>query len=113
MAARSSSFGMSGRLCGRGLVGRLQRARYEAGFQPAAMPTATHTHTLARVAQVKWRTLEHAGVLFPPEYEPHGVRMLYDRVPVDLTPEEEEVATFFAVMKDTGALLCCVGGRRF
>ena len=65
------------------------------------------------MAQVKWRTLEHAGVLFPPEYEPHGVRMLYDRVPVDLTPEEEEVATFFAVMKDTGALLCCVGGRRF
>ena len=27
---------------------------------------------------VKWNTLEHAGVLFPPEYEPHGVKMLYD-----------------------------------
>ena len=50
-----------------------------------------------------WRTLVHAGVLFPPEYEPHGVKMLYDGVPVDLTPEQEEVATFFAVMKETGA----------
>jgi DNA topoisomerase-1 len=48
-----------------------------------------------------WNTLEHAGVLFPPEYEPHGVKMLYDGVPVDLTPEQEEVATFFAVMKET------------
>ena len=49
-------------------------------------------------------------MLFPPEYEPHGVRMLYDGVPVDLTPEQEEVATFFAVMKETGGegthLLC-------
>ncbi|PNH02171.1 DNA topoisomerase 1, partial [Tetrabaena socialis] len=32
---------------------------------------------------------------------PHGVKMLYAGVPVDLTPEQEEVATMFAVMKDT------------
>jgi DNA topoisomerase-1 len=51
--------------------------------------------------EVRWQTLEHAGVLFPPEYQPHGVKMLYDGVPVDLTPEQEEVATFFAVMKET------------
>jgi DNA topoisomerase I len=51
--------------------------------------------------QIKWNTLEHAGVLFPPEYEPHGIKMLYDGVPVDLTPEQEEVATMFAVMKET------------
>jgi DNA topoisomerase-1 len=49
----------------------------------------------------KWTTLSHHGVLFPPEYEPHGVRMLYDGRPVDLTPEQEEVATMFAGMKDT------------
>ena len=49
-----------------------------------------------------WITLRHAGVLFPPEYTPHGVKMLYNGTPVDLTPEQEEVATFFAVMKDTG-----------
>lgn len=56
-----------------------------------------------------WSTLEHGGVLFPPEYEPHGVQMLYDGVPVDLTPEQEEVATFFAAMKESGA---CQWGRR-
>ena len=50
---------------------------------------------------IRWTTLEHAGVLFPPEYQPHGVKMLYDGVPVDLTPEQEEVASFFAVMKET------------
>jgi DNA topoisomerase I len=41
--------------------------------------------------EMKWTTLEHAGVLFPPEYEPHGVKMLYEGRPVDLTPEQEEV----------------------
>ena len=42
---------------------------------------------------VKWDTLEHSGVLFPPEYTPHGVRMLYDGKPVELTREQEEVCT--------------------
>ena len=31
-----------------------------------------------------------------------SVKMLYDGVPVDLTAEQEEVASFFAVMKETG-----------
>lgn len=50
---------------------------------------------------VKWQTLEHNGVIFPPPYEPHGVKMLYDGKPVDLTPAQEEIATMFAVMKDS------------
>ncbi|CAN6455386.1 unnamed protein product [Victoria cruziana] len=49
----------------------------------------------------KWTTLEHNGVIFPPPYKSHGVKMLYNGEPVDLTPEQEEVATMFAVMKDT------------
>ncbi|CAL9155117.1 unnamed protein product [Musa hybrid cultivar] len=49
----------------------------------------------------KWTTLEHNGVIFPPPYNPHGIKMLYKGQPVDLTPEQEEVATMFAVMKDT------------
>lgn len=28
---------------------------------------------------------------FPPPYEPHGIKLLYDGKPVDLSPEEEEV----------------------
>ncbi|GLC44374.1 DNA topoisomerase 1 [Pleodorina starrii] len=55
----------------------------------------------SKSGQVMWKTLRHCGVLFPPEYEPHGVKMLYDGKPVTLTPEQEEVATMFAVMKDT------------
>ncbi|KAJ8568538.1 hypothetical protein K7X08_028071 [Anisodus acutangulus] len=49
----------------------------------------------------KWTTLEHSGVIFPPPYKPHGVKILYKGKPVDLTPEQEEVATMYAVMLDT------------
>ena len=52
---------------------------------------------------VKWNTLEHNGVLFPPPYEPlpNHVRMKYDGKQVDLFPEAEEVAGFFAALLDT------------
>ena len=38
----------------------------------------------------QWETMEHAGVSFPEEYVPHGVKMLYDGEPVELTPGQEE-----------------------
>ncbi|KXJ91472.1 hypothetical protein Micbo1qcDRAFT_134887 [Microdochium bolleyi] len=49
---------------------------------------------------VKWTTLEHNGVLFPPEYEPlpKNVKLYYDGTPVTLHPEAEEVAGFFGAM---------------
>lgn len=50
---------------------------------------------------IKWTTLEHNGVLFPPEYVPHGVQMKYDGKPITLTPEAEEVASFFAALLET------------
>ncbi|CAG8551065.1 5402_t:CDS:10 [Diversispora eburnea] len=50
---------------------------------------------------VKWNTLEHNGVYFPPPYEPHNVRMKYDGKEVTLTPEAEEVASFYAAMLGT------------
>ncbi|XP_073276175.1 DNA topoisomerase 1 beta-like [Primulina huaijiensis] len=49
----------------------------------------------------KWTTLVHNGVIFPPPYKPHRIKMLYKGKPVILTPEQEEVATMFAVMLDT------------
>ncbi|CAH9108225.1 unnamed protein product [Cuscuta europaea] len=49
----------------------------------------------------KWTTLVHNGVIFPPPYKPHGVKMLYKGKPVNLTAEQEEVATMYAVMLDT------------
>lgn len=48
----------------------------------------------------KWATLQHAGVIFPPPYEPHGVKMLYNGKPVKLSAEAEEVASFFAKQVD-------------
>ena len=49
---------------------------------------------------IKWTTLEHNGVVFPPEYEPlpKDVKMKYDGIPVTLQPEAEEVAGFFGTM---------------
>lgn len=48
----------------------------------------------------KWTTLEHAGVVFPPPYQPlpKNVQMRYDEDPVRMAPEAEEVAGFFGAM---------------
>jgi len=45
---------------------------------------------------VKWTTLEHQGPYFPPEYVSHGIKMKYKGEPIDLVPECEEVANFYA-----------------
>ncbi|KAI8800083.1 hypothetical protein BJ742DRAFT_843064 [Cladochytrium replicatum] len=45
---------------------------------------------------VKWSTLEHNGPYFAPPYVPHGIKMLYDGNEIELHPEAEEVATFWA-----------------
>ncbi|RSH91761.1 DNA topoisomerase 1 [Saitozyma podzolica] len=52
---------------------------------------------------VKWTTLEHQAVLFPPPYIPlpKGIKMKYDGVPLTLPPESEEVAGFFGAMLET------------
>ncbi|KAG7449492.1 uncharacterized protein BT62DRAFT_928217 [Guyanagaster necrorhizus] len=52
---------------------------------------------------VKWKTLEHNGVIFPPPYEPLplDVKMKYDGKEVDLPPASEEVASFYAAMIET------------
>ena len=49
---------------------------------------------------IKWTTLQHNGVVFPPEYEPlpANVKLFYDGKPVSLHPEAEEIAGFFGAM---------------
>ncbi|TGJ80635.1 hypothetical protein E0Z10_g8134 [Xylaria hypoxylon] len=49
---------------------------------------------------IKWQSLEHNGVLFPPEYEPlpKNVKLIYNGTPVNLHVEAEEVAGFFGAM---------------
>lgn len=53
---------------------------------------------------VKWETLEHNGVLFPPPYEPlpPKVKLIYDGKMVSLPVEAEEVAGFFGAMLNSG-----------
>ena len=48
----------------------------------------------------KWTTLEHAGVVFPPPYQPlpKNVQMRYNGTPVRMDPEAEEIAGFFGAM---------------
>lgn len=49
---------------------------------------------------VKWTTLDHNGVVFPPPYEalPKNVKMRYDGTPVSMALEAEEIAGFFGAM---------------
>lgn len=44
----------------------------------------------------KWKSLEHHGVIFPPDYIPHKIPLFYDGEPVSLTSEQEEVATWWS-----------------
>lgn len=51
---------------------------------------------------VKWRTLEHRGPVFAPDYErlPPSVHFYYDGKAVDLSADAQEVAGFYARMID-------------
>ncbi len=44
---------------------------------------------------IKWNTLKHNGVLFPPEYVPHNKPLKYNNQYVKLTPLQEEYAMLF------------------
>jgi len=62
---------------------------------------------------IKWKTLEHNGVLFPPPYQPHNVKLLYDGKEVNLTPEQEEVATFYAQYLETDHIKKAIFNQNF
>jgi DNA topoisomerase-1 len=51
--------------------------------------------------EIKWTTLQHNGVLFPPEYIPHGIPLVYAGEEIVLPPEAEEIAGFFAALLET------------
>lgn len=50
---------------------------------------------------VKWTSLSHNGPYFPPPYEPHGVKMKYNGSFIELSPEIEEIVTFYAALIGT------------
>lgn len=49
---------------------------------------------------VKWSTLEHNGVMFPPAYEPlpKNIKLYYDGIPLELHVDAEEAATFYGII---------------
>lgn len=49
----------------------------------------------------KWNTLQQNGVLFPPEYKPHGIPIIYKGEQIVLEPKAEEIATLYAKYIDT------------
>jgi DNA topoisomerase-1 len=49
----------------------------------------------------KWETLEHNGVLFPPEYVKHDIPVFYKGVKIILDKDVEELATLYAKYLDT------------
>lgn len=50
---------------------------------------------------MKWRTLQHNGILFPPEYEQKGFKIKIKGETVNLNPSQEEMAYQWAKKKDT------------
>ena len=50
--------------------------------------------------KTKWTTLEHNGILFPAAYVQHKVPVYYEDQPVELTIEQEEVASMWALMPE-------------
>ena len=49
----------------------------------------------------RWDTLIHNGPMFPIEYTPHHIPILYKNQKIELSPDAEEFATIYAKYIDT------------
>jgi len=49
---------------------------------------------------MKWKTLQHNGILFPPNYETKGIKIKINKQNVDLDLEQEEMVYQWAKKKD-------------
>ena len=50
---------------------------------------------------MKWKTLQHNGILFPPAYETRGIKIKIRDVNIDLDLNQEEMVYQWAKKKDT------------
>ena len=50
---------------------------------------------------MKWKTLQHNGILFPPAYEAQGIKIKIKEISVDLNVDQEEMVYQWAKKKDT------------
>jgi DNA topoisomerase-1 len=53
------------------------------------------------MGRVKWQTLEHRGVAFPPEYQPRGITVTIRGEKLALNRDQEEIVYAWARKKDT------------
>ena len=50
---------------------------------------------------MKWKTLQHNGILFPPPYEKQGIKIVIKGEKIDLDTDQEEMVYQWAKKKDT------------
>ena len=50
---------------------------------------------------MKWKTLQHNGILFPPPYDSHGIKIKIKGEPLSLSIEQEEMIYQWAKKKNT------------
>ncbi|MFQ5940427.1 MAG: DNA topoisomerase I [Nitrososphaerales archaeon] len=62
---------------------------------------------------MKWKTLEHKGVAFSPDYEPRGFRIRLRGKTIALNPYQEEMAVAWAKKKDTPYVVDPVFAKNF
>jgi DNA topoisomerase I len=65
------------------------------------METAYYLSAQFGAGQKKWTTLSHNGVVFPPDYVPHRVPILYNGNKIELEKNVEEIATLYAKFIDS------------
>ncbi|MGB8644151.1 MAG: DNA topoisomerase I [Anaerolineae bacterium] len=61
---------------------------------PEALPWPYRA--VSRSTTIKWKTMRHQGVAFPPEYEPRGMTVQIQFKPVNLEPLQEEMLMAWA-----------------
>ena len=54
-----------------------------------------------RKRTILWKSLIHNGVLFPPDFEPHGLTLTINGKKTVLSPQQEEMAWAWASKRDT------------
>ncbi|HYY66517.1 MAG TPA: DNA topoisomerase I [Nitrososphaeraceae archaeon] len=65
------------------------------------METVTTSTSSSSLVRVKWNTLEHNGVAFPPEYQPRGISIVIHNEKLMLNRDQEELVHAWAKKKDT------------
>ncbi|PWZ02047.1 DNA topoisomerase I [Testicularia cyperi] len=85
------------------------------GRRNGSKSKAPKTMSITGSGEKKWDVLIHKGPRFPEPYQPlpKDVKLKYDGRPVDLPPETEEVAMFYAVKLETQHAQNSIFNRNF